>query len=90
MMTLNMRSVLKGTAQRYKSLERFVIYTEVCDISSIRYAFSGVRGIYIISQPAERAVISHLSTSENISRLLKQTYRPKRPSVFKEAVFLVS
>ena len=35
-----MRSALKDTTQRYKSLAGFAIYAIVCDISSMRYAFA--------------------------------------------------
>ena len=54
-----------------------------CDISSMRYALSGVKGIYIISQPTAREVISLLSVAcmasrENISHLRKQIYRHKK------------
>ena len=70
-----MRSALKDTTQRYKSLTGFAIYAIACDISSMRYALSGVMGIYIISLQSNATVISHLSIGENISRLQKQTYR---------------
>ena len=73
-----MRSALKDTTQRYKSLTGFAIYADACDISTIRYALRGVRGIYIISQPNAREVISNLSKSENISHLRKQIYRHKK------------
>ena len=72
-----MRSALKDTTQRYKSLTGFAIYAIACDISSMRYALRGVKGIYIISQPTVREVISHLSARENISHLRKQIYRQK-------------
>ena len=49
-----MRSALKDTTQRYKSLTGFAIYAIACDISSMRYALRGVKGIYIISQPTVR------------------------------------
>ena len=35
-----MRSALKDTTQRYKSLTGFAIYAIACDISSMRYAFA--------------------------------------------------
>ena len=87
-----MRSALKDTTQRYKSLTGFAIYAIACDISSMRYALRGVKGIYIISQPTAREVISLLSVAcmasrENISHLRKQIYRyKKRASVSTEAV----
>jgi len=64
-----MRSALKDTTQRYKSLAGFAIYA-----CRVRYIFDAIcplgrEGIYIISQPTAREVISHLSVSENISRL---------------------
>ena len=58
-----MRSALKDTTQRYKSLTGFAIYAIACDISSMRYALRGVKGIYIISQPTAREVISLLSVA---------------------------
>ena len=78
-----MRSALKDTTQRYKSLTGFAIYAIACDISSMRYALRGVKGIYIISQPTAREVISLLSVAcmasrENISLLRKQIYRHKK------------
>ena len=78
-----MRSALKDTTQRYKSLTGFAIYAIACDISSMRYALRGVKGIYIISQPTAREVISLLSVAcmasrENISHLRKQIYRHKK------------
>ena len=78
-----MRSALKDTTQRYKSLTGFAIYAIACDISSMRYALRGVKGIYIISQPTAREVISLLSVAcmasrENISHLRKQIYRQKK------------
>ena len=39
-----MRSALKDTTQRYKSLTGFAIYAIACDISSMRYALRGVKG----------------------------------------------
>ena len=78
-----MRSALKDTTQRYKSLTGFAIYAIACDISFMRYALRGVKGIYIISQPTAREVISLLSVAcmasrENISHLRKQIYRHKK------------
>ena len=78
-----MRSALKDTTQRYKSLTGFAIYAITCDISSMRYALRGVKGIYIISQATAREVILLLSVAcmasrENISHLRKQIYRHKK------------
>ena len=53
-----MRSALKDTTQRYKSLTGFAIYAIACDISSMRYALRGVRGF--ISYRSCEAAISHL------------------------------
>ena len=64
-----MRSALKDTTQRYKSLAGFAIYTDACDISSMRYAPSGREADFV------REDLYHIATDRSFAQQTGRLYR---------------